>query len=163
MPSGPFSATTREKMRQASQRRQAEGRGVPTPLSTVAQQARETIVSLYTSGGAIETIGRQFGMGPKLVKRVLAAQGVRLRTRREAREIVLARQHGAPTIKPQKQRAAASVAHREGGAASPASVALPPNRMEQSLIMRGMRPEVARLTARAWADRHAQIMPGRDQ
>lgn len=58
------------------------------------------------------------------------------------------------------QRAAASAAHREGGAATPAAAAaLPPNstaRMEASLRMKGMGPEAARETAKAWAARHAR-------
>lgn len=54
-----------------------------------------------------------------------------------------------------QQRVAASATHREGGP-SPGAPALAPNSMEASLIMRGMRPEVAAATARAWRDRHAR-------
>jgi transposase len=68
-----------------------------------------------------------------------------------------------------KARAAAAAAHREGGAipsAKPAALAPNPapvalDRMVASLVAKGMRPEVARLTAKAWGDRHARTMQGR--
>lgn len=55
-----------------------------------------------------------------------------------------------------QQRVAASATHREGVDVTPDAPALAPNSMEASLIMRGMRPEVAAATARAWRNRHAR-------
>lgn len=60
-----------------------------------------------------------------------------------------------------QQSAAPSGAHREGRAPLPGTTpALAPNSMEASLIMRGVRPEVAAATARAWRDRHAKNHTG---
>ena len=52
---------------------------------------------------------------------------------------------------------------RERAAKAPAPAPVQPSRMELSLIAGGMRPEVARETAKVWAARHAWNNAGRGQ
>lgn len=137
--------------------------------------------ALAAEGFLLSQIAAQLGTSRPTVKKALAdvpvtATGGRLSYANRA-EIMRLYREGLPktqiarrvgfaettvrdVIADAEQSAAASAAHREGGTSSPGSqaAALPPNSVELSLIMRGMRPEVARLTAKAWRDRHANSM-----
>lgn len=106
-------------------------------------QKREEILDMRAARLSLPEICDRSGFGKSSVSEVMAQ----------------ARRAGDPRAIPRpavEQSVAASVAHREGGVVPPDAPALAPNSMEISLVMRGMRPEVAAATARAWRDRHAR-------
>ena len=124
------------------------------PARQLDEAQRARIVALKGAGKDHSTIIRLTGWSDASVRRVLA----------EARAEGDNRADPNPAIRlAAEQRVAASAGHREGGAVTPDAPALAPNSMELSLRMRGVRPEVAAATARAWRDRHAHKNGGRRQ
>jgi hypothetical protein len=121
---------------------------------TLTDAVRETIIAGKAEGRTNAELIILSGFAESTVKMVL----------RDARDAGDMRAHYDPEIRAmaRKQRAAAKAAHREGGE-SPriAPPTLAPNSLELSLIMRGIRPEKAMQSARAWRDRHAQQDGGR--
>lgn len=128
------------------------GRMIP-----VTEQEAAEVVRLYREENAIiAEIVEATGLSIKVVYRVLDKAGVLMRTRSEWRALQVARAKS-------KQREVVATTHREGGATVPeAKPAFAPNSMEASLIMRGVPPDEARASAKAWRlareRRHAQNM-----
>jgi hypothetical protein len=115
----------------------------------ITDAVREMIIAGKADGMTNAELIRLSGFSDCTVKLVL----------RDARDEGDMRAHYDPEIRvaARKQRAAAEAARREGGTTIPDNrTALAPNSLELSLIMRGMRPEVARLNAKVWRDRHAR-------
>jgi hypothetical protein len=120
----------------------------------VTAEVREMIVAGKAANKTNAELIRLSGFSECTVRQVLS----------DARAEGDMRAHPDPAIRAAaiKQREAASAAHRQGGAAAPdAKPALAPNSIEASLVARGMRPEVARLNAKVWRDRHARKNEGR--
>lgn len=151
----PKSPEQRAKMSAAQLARRERERATGN-VRRVQEHDREAIIQAWANGADIPGCVQASGWGKATVRMVLdqaRAEGdLRAHHDRAVRAMAL-------------QRAASPDAHREGGTSSPGSqaAALPPSRTVQSLMAKGLRRELAEITARTFSDRHARMMRGRDR
>lgn len=109
---------------------------------SVTEADREIILNAYAKGADIQDCMVASGWAENTVRLVIY----------QARAGGDLRSHSDPEIRRQ-----AIVSEPDNKAPAPKYIeCAAPNSVELSLIMRGMRPEVARMTARVWAEKHAQ-------
>ncbi len=150
----PKSPEQRAKM-SAAQLARRERERATGKVRRVQEHDREAIIQAWANGADIPGCVQASGWAEATVRLVLD----------QARAEGDLRAHSDKAIRAMAlQRAASPDAHREGGANSQAEAsALPPSRTVQSLMAKGLRRELAEITARTFSDRHARMMRGRDR